>query len=96
MPDLVTHKRFLAAILVVAASACAHAQSSGSLSVGSEFSGTATAVDGSSLDIKSNRFRIWGIDTPERGAWCYSFSKTLEADARIPPSRCAAACRARR
>ncbi len=75
MPGLVTHKRFLAAILVVAASACAHAQSSGSLSVGSEFSGTATAVDGSSLDIKSNRFRIWGIDTPERGAWCYSFNK---------------------
>ena len=28
-------------------------------------------VDGSSLNIKSERVRIWGIDTPERSAWCY-------------------------
>ena len=33
--------------------------------------GPASVVDGRTIDIKSNRFRIWGIDTPERGARCY-------------------------
>ena len=61
----------LLAILVIAAGSCASAQPPGALSKGDVTTGTATVVDGSSLDIKSNRIRLWGIDTPERGAWCY-------------------------
>lgn len=64
-------RQSLAAMLIVLAAACADAQSPGSLSKGDLITGPATVVDGSSLDIKSNRMRIWGIDTPERGAWCY-------------------------
>jgi endonuclease YncB( thermonuclease family) len=33
--------------------------------------GPATVTDGASLDIKSERIRLWGIDTPDRGAFCY-------------------------
>ena len=61
----------LAAILLIAAGSCASAQSSGTLNAGDLITGSASVVDGSSLDIKSNRIGIWGIDTPERGAWCY-------------------------
>lgn len=60
-----------AAILFMAISSCASAQAPGALGKGDQITGTATAVEGSSLDIKSNRIRLWGIDTPERGAWCY-------------------------
>lgn len=42
---------------------------------GDTVTGQATVVDGNHLDIKSNRFRIWGIDTPERGASCYRNTK---------------------
>ena len=38
---------------------------------GDLIAGPATVVDGVSLDIKSDRIRLWGIDTPERGAFCY-------------------------
>lgn len=38
---------------------------------GDQVSGPATVVDGSSFDIKSDRFRLWGIDTPDRGTGCY-------------------------
>ena len=41
------------------------------MNAGDLITGSASVVDGSSLDIKSNRIGIWGIDTPERGAWCY-------------------------
>jgi endonuclease YncB( thermonuclease family) len=61
----------LFAILFVAAGSCASAQPPGALSKGDVITGAATVVDGSSLDIKSNRIRLWGVDTPERGAWCY-------------------------
>lgn len=61
----------LAAILLIVAGSCASAQPRSALSKGDLINGTASVVDGSSLDIKSNRIRIWGIDTPERGAWCY-------------------------
>jgi endonuclease YncB( thermonuclease family) len=75
MPDIVVSPRWVAAaVLLVVASVCANAQSQGSLSVGGEFSGTPTVVDGASIDIKSNRFRIWGIDAPERGSWCYRYA----------------------
>lgn len=62
----------LALTLFVAAASCASAQPPGALNAGDLITGTAAVVDGSSLDIKSNRMRIWGVDTPERGAWCYS------------------------
>jgi endonuclease YncB( thermonuclease family) len=62
----------LAMILFVAAGSCASAQPPGALSKGDLITGSASVVDGSSLDIKSNRIGLWGIDTPERGAWCYS------------------------
>src|SRR5262245_61627594 len=38
---------------------------------GDQITGEAVVVDGSSLDIKSNRIRLWGIDVPERGAFCF-------------------------
>jgi len=59
--------------------------------VGGEFSGTATVIDGATLDIKSNRFRIWGIDAPERGAWCYSYDRRWKPmeDSKIALRRCA-------
>lgn len=61
----------VAAILLAAPVSCASAQSSGALKPGDLITGTASVVDGSVLDIKANRIRIWGIDTPERSAWCY-------------------------
>jgi endonuclease YncB( thermonuclease family) len=33
--------------------------------------GTAVVVDGRTLDIGSERILLWGIDAPEKGAWCY-------------------------
>jgi endonuclease YncB( thermonuclease family) len=77
-------------MLLAAASACA-ALAEESLSVGGEFSGTATVIDGATLDIKSNRFRIWGIDAPERGAWCYSYDRRWKPmeDSKIALRRCA-------
>jgi endonuclease YncB( thermonuclease family) len=42
-----------------------------SLRKGDLIAGPARVVDGTSLDIKSDRFRLWGVDTPERGASCY-------------------------
>jgi endonuclease YncB( thermonuclease family) len=62
----------LAVMLFVAAGSCASAQPPGALNKGDLITGSATVVDGNSLDIKSNRIVLWGIDTPERGAWCYS------------------------
>lgn len=64
-------RQLLAASLLLLAGSCANAQAPGSLNKGDLITGTAVVVDGSSLDIKSNRIRIWGVDTPERGAWCY-------------------------
>jgi endonuclease YncB( thermonuclease family) len=42
-----------------------------SLRTGDQVAGPATVVDGISFDIKSDRFRLWGVDTPERGTGCY-------------------------
>ena len=72
MPGILTFPRqaFVAVLFAVAGS-CASAQTPGSLKPGDQVSGTGYVVDGSSFDIKSNRMRLWGIDTPERGAWCY-------------------------
>ena len=61
----------LAAALIALVGACAAAQPPGALDKGDLITGTAVIVDGHTLDIKSNRIVIWGIDTPERGAWCY-------------------------
>jgi endonuclease YncB( thermonuclease family) len=33
--------------------------------------GQARVYDGISLDLRSDRFRLWGIDAPERGAACW-------------------------
>jgi len=46
-----------------------------SYSEGDLISGPARVVGGGSLDIKSNRIHLWGIDAPERGAWCYRNSR---------------------
>jgi endonuclease YncB( thermonuclease family) len=50
------------------AGSAAEAQSYGK---GDLIIGPGSAVSGSSLNVKSERIRIWGIDAPERGAWCY-------------------------
>jgi endonuclease YncB( thermonuclease family) len=56
-----------AAGLILALGADARAQS---LRKGDQAAGPASVVDGQSFDIKSDRFRLWGIDTPERGTSC--------------------------
>jgi succinoglycan biosynthesis protein ExoI len=61
----------LAAVLFAVLGACGGAQAPGALKKGDLITGSAAVVDGNSFDIKSNRIRLWGIDTPERGAWCY-------------------------
>jgi endonuclease YncB( thermonuclease family) len=72
MPGNLTSPRWVvAAILFMAAASCGSAQPPSSLKPGDQIAGPGNVADGSSLDIKSNRMRIWGIDTPERGAWCY-------------------------
>jgi len=53
--------------LILALGAAAEAQA---LRKGDQTAGPATVVDGQSFDIKSDRFRLWGIDTPERGTSC--------------------------
>lgn len=58
----------LAAGLLMMAGSGAQAQS---YAKGDLITGAASVVDGSSLNIKSERIRIWGVDTPERSAWCY-------------------------
>jgi endonuclease YncB( thermonuclease family) len=60
----------IAAFAVLVAGFAREAQAQ-SYRKGDTVSGRATVVDGSHLDIKSDRFRLWGIDTPERGASCY-------------------------
>lgn len=42
-----------------------------SLRKGDLIAGPATVADGKSLDIKSNRIRLWGIDVPDRGQGCF-------------------------
>lgn len=68
---LLLRRQTLAAVLFAVLGACAAAQAPGSLNKGDTLTGMASVVDGSTLDIRSNRFRIWGIDTPERGQRCY-------------------------
>src|SRR5262245_56932317 len=58
----------LALILLVGLAGAAFAQS---YRKGDGIAGPAVVVGGHHLDIKSDRFRLWGIDTPERGASCY-------------------------
>jgi len=58
---------FTAAGLVAALGAGVEAQA---LRKGDQVAGPVTVVDGQSFDIKSDRFRLWGIDTPERGTSC--------------------------
>jgi len=60
--------RLLFAGLFLVAGCSVQAQS---LRKGDQVTGRATVVDGISFDIKSDRFRIWGLDVPERGAYCY-------------------------
>jgi endonuclease YncB( thermonuclease family) len=64
-------RKFLAAGAILVAGWGACAQSPASHRNGDLISGPARVVDGSSFDIKSNRIRLWGVDTPERGAACY-------------------------
>jgi len=57
-----------AALLLLLAACTAEAQTPRK---GDQVLGQATVYDGASLDIKSERFRLWGIDAPERGAACW-------------------------
>src|SRR5262245_38077625 len=41
-----------------------------SLRKGDQVAGPVAVVDGASFDIKSDRFSLWGVDTPERGTSC--------------------------
>ena len=61
-------KVLTAACLSGLALAGAHAQSYGK---GDLISGEAKIVSGYAFDLHSRRIRLWGIDAPERGAWCY-------------------------
>ena len=59
---------FLAAACLLGPCVTVEAQS---LRKGDQVTGPATTVDGQSFDIKSDRFRLWGIDTPDRNTSCY-------------------------
>jgi endonuclease YncB( thermonuclease family) len=61
-----------ALLLFVATASCASAPPPGAFAKGDVITGTPVIVDGHTFDISSNRVVVWGIDTPERGAWCYS------------------------
>ena len=80
----------LATALFALVASCAAAQAPGSLKKGDTITGTAIVVDGHTLDIRSNRLVIWGIDTPERGAWCYRSGRRWKPmdDAKAALSRC--------
>jgi endonuclease YncB( thermonuclease family) len=83
-------KSAIAAIVCLVASWCAHAQAQDSPGRGQQTSGTASVVDGATIDIRSDRFRLWGIDTPERGAWCYRYDRRWKPmeDSKIALRRC--------
>ena len=57
---------------------------------GDQVAGTATVVDGQSFDIKSDRFKLWGVDTPDRNTGCYRNGRRWRptADARSAMHRC--------
>jgi endonuclease YncB( thermonuclease family) len=59
-----------------------------SLRKGDQVAGPASVVDGTSFDIKSDRFRLWGIDTAERGTSCNRNGRTWK-----PAGEAAAALR---
>lgn len=61
-----------AACLLGVALAGAQAQSYGK---GDLISGEAKVLSGYAFDLHSNRIHLWGIDAPERGAWCYRNSR---------------------
>jgi len=66
-----SQRQVVAVLLLAVLGTCAGAAPPGNLNKGDVLTGAASVVDGSTLDIKSNRFRVWGIDTPERGQRCY-------------------------
>jgi endonuclease YncB( thermonuclease family) len=78
------------AILVGLGCALAFAAASGSAwaaekrNKGDLIKGQATVVDGDTLDIGSERIRLWGIDSPHGGDWCH------RADQRWKPAAAAA------
>jgi endonuclease YncB( thermonuclease family) len=57
---------------------------------GDKVAGSATVVDGQSFDIKSDRFKLWGIDTPDRNTSCYRNGRRWRPtpDARTALHRC--------
>ena len=61
-----------AACLLGVALAGAQAQSYGK---GDLISGEAKVLSGYAFDLHSNRIHLWGVDAPERGAWCYRNSR---------------------
>jgi endonuclease YncB( thermonuclease family) len=59
----------LAASLAAAiAGRSAHAEA---LGPGGLIVGQAVALDGETLDFPAYRVRVWGIDAPQRGSWCF-------------------------
>ena len=77
----------LAAAVLIGLSAAAEAQS---LRKGDQVAGPAAVVDGQSFDIKSDRFKLWGIDTPDRHTSCYRNGLRWRptADSRAALRRC--------
>ena len=75
----------LGLLLVLGAAAEAQA-----LRKGDQVAGSATVVDGQSFDIKSDRFKLWGVDTPDRNTGCYRNGRRWRptADARSAMHRC--------
>jgi endonuclease YncB( thermonuclease family) len=73
--------------LLLTLGAAAEAQT---LRKGDQVAGAATVVDGQSFDIKSDRFELWGIDTPDRNTGCYRNGRRWRptADTRSALRRC--------
>lgn len=61
-----------------------------SLRKGDLTTGSASVVNGTDLDIKSDRIRLWGVDSAERGTSCYRNGRRWrpEQDAAAALRRC--------
>jgi endonuclease YncB( thermonuclease family) len=87
--DLVRHIATISVVALLAVAATAitphAARSVQQRSVGELVSGEAAVVDGATFNIGSERYRLWGVDAPDAGDWCY------RSDRRWRPGREAAA-----
>lgn len=64
---MVSRILFVPALAVLAVCACSDFRNADQ---NFEHTGAATIIDGDTLDIRENRYRFDGVDSPERGARC--------------------------